>query len=120
MRCVRHCSPQKKSGPRRAGTLAATRQQLTGAEQRLAELEAERAGRLEQLAAHARADRALAAVLPPDGPGDDGTPAGGLRSMLDTMTTQLAEVDGALRDALAGSRRLRRAHARSCGRRAQR
>jgi hypothetical protein len=82
--------------------LTATREQLSGAEQRLAELEAERTARLGQLAAHAEAERALAAVLPPDGhEGTNGAPAGRLRSMLDTMTTQLAEVDDVLRDALA-------------------
>ena len=79
--------------------LSAARERLAAAEQRRAELEAEHDGRLAQLAAHAAADSALAAALSSAGPpGTD--PAGPLRLLLDGITTQLSEVDGALQDTL--------------------
>jgi DNA repair exonuclease SbcCD ATPase subunit len=78
------------------GRLADVRQRLEAARQRQADLAAERDGQLEQLAAHARADAALAAALSPVAP--DGDPVVRLRAALDGIVSQLDNLDGALRD----------------------
>lgn len=82
----------------------AEREQLDGARQRHDQLVAERDGRLAQLAAHARADRALAAALSDIGtaPGAAG-PLDQLRATLDGISAQLASVDGALRDTVTSA-----------------
>jgi DNA repair exonuclease SbcCD ATPase subunit len=72
--------------------------QLAAAQQRQSELAAQRDSRLEQVAAHARADSALAVALSATGTATD--PAGRLRSMLDDIIGQLDTVDAALRDRL--------------------
>lgn len=85
--------------------LAVTKQRLAEAQQRHAELAAERDGRLAKLAAHARADTALAAALAAfraDGSAGagqaTGDPVGQLREALEGMASQLDELDEALRD----------------------
>jgi septal ring factor EnvC (AmiA/AmiB activator) len=85
--------------------LAVTKQRLAEAQQRRAELAAERDGRLAKLAAHARADTALAAALAAfrtDGPAGAeqaaGDPVGQLRDALDGVASQLDELDATLRD----------------------
>jgi DNA repair exonuclease SbcCD ATPase subunit len=85
--------------------LAVTKQRLAEAQQRRAELAAERDERLAKLAAHARADTALAAALAAfrtDGPAGAeqaaGDPVGQLRDALDGVASQLDELDATLRD----------------------
>jgi len=95
----------------------AEQERLTDAEQRLAaakqrhtELAAEREERLAQIAAHARADSALAAALSPASPASD--PVGKLRAMLDGVVTQLDQVDATLQDTLiTGQKEYDRQHA---------
>lgn len=92
------------------GRLAEVRQHLEAAQQRQADLAAERDGQLEQLAAHARADAALAAALSSAAP--DGDPVVRLRAALDGIVSQLDSLDSALRDrVLAGQDDYDRAHA---------
>jgi len=80
--------------------LAVTEQRLAEAEQRHAELAAERDGRLAKLAAHARADTALAATLAAfrSGSSAAGDPVGQLRDALDGVARQLDQLDEALRE----------------------
>lgn len=104
--------------------LAATEERLAEAQRRHAELAAERDGRLSQLAAHARADTALATALASfrtDGPGTGpagagrvaGDPVGQLREVLDGVASQLDNLDGVLRDTLiTGQADYDRDHAR--------
>ena len=83
--------------------LDASQQRLAEAERRRADLQAAREGQLAQLAAHARAERALAAALSRDGGTADERPrdpVGQLHAALDGVATQLDEVDGILRDRL--------------------
>jgi hypothetical protein len=82
-----------RAGERR---LADVRQRLGAAQQRQADLAAERDSQLEQLAAHARADAALAAALSLADP--DGDPVVRLRATLDDIVSQLDNLDSALRD----------------------
>jgi DNA repair exonuclease SbcCD ATPase subunit len=83
-------------------SVRAERERLSAAQQRHAEFIAERDERLAQLAAHARADSALAAALSAIGsaPGAAG-PREQLRAMLEGVSAQLTAVDDALRDTLA-------------------
>jgi chromosome segregation ATPase len=80
--------------------LAVTEQRLAEAQQRHAELAAERDGRLARLAAHTRADTALAAALAAfrSGSSAAGDPVGQLREALDGVAGQLDQLDAALRD----------------------
>lgn len=80
--------------------LAVTEQRLAEAQQRHAELAAERDGRLARLAAHARADTALAAALAAfrSGSSAAGDPVGQLREALDGVARQLDQLDEALRE----------------------
>lgn len=82
--------------------LDASQQRLAEAERRRATLQAAREGQLAQLAAHARAESALAAALSRDGGTATaaGDPVGQLHAVLDGVATQLDEVDGILRDRL--------------------
>jgi septal ring factor EnvC (AmiA/AmiB activator) len=83
--------------------LTTAQEHLAMARQRTAQLTAEHEGRLAQLATHTRADSALAAALSPGGNAGAEDPVGQLRDLLDGITTQLGDVDGALRDALASA-----------------
>lgn len=84
--------------------LDSTQQRLAQAERRRAELQATREGQLAQLAAHARAESALAAALSRNGgaAAQAGDPVGQLNAVLDGVATQLDEVDGILRERLVG------------------
>jgi len=80
----------------------AEQERLSAAQQRHAQLVAERDERLAQLEAHTRADSALAAALSVTGATlASGGPLEQLRGMLDGISAQLTAVDDALRDALA-------------------
>lgn len=80
--------------------LDTTQQRLAEAGRRRAELQATREEQLAQLAAHARAEGALAAALSRNGGAAAGDPVGQLNAVLDGVATQLDEVDGILRERL--------------------
>jgi chromosome segregation ATPase len=82
--------------------LDTTQQRLAEAERRRAELQATREGQLAQLAAHARAESALADALSRNGAAATavGDPVEQLNAVLDGVATQLDEVDGILRERL--------------------
>jgi chromosome segregation ATPase len=83
--------------------LSAAQQRLSAAQERQAQLAAECDERLAQLAAHARADSALAAALSPGNPDAVAQdPVGRLQAVLDGIVAQLDEVDGIMRNALIG------------------
>lgn len=102
LRSLAHEEDQARAGQERLDT---AQRRLTEAQERRVRLEAEHNGLLAQLAAHAKAEGAIAAALAPSAgrAAAAADPVGQLQATLDGITSQLDEVDTALREALNSS-----------------